>query len=126
MIVKKMKWIIVTFLLNAIARGYHNSCIKKMRAIGEPVGEYVSDFEVLDRYGKANSRIRLTRICTTEEGYLHGIQLGLVDVDTGEGFLLSSLGDMNDYDSVCNSLALTSEIEMLRVSTLRGRGVSGF
>ena len=120
------RWIVITVLLNEIVRGYHNSCIKKMRAVGVPEGEYVSDFELLDRYGKKNMRMQQTKVCIDEDNNLNGVQFNLVDEVNGDTVELSPIGTMESEESVCGTLILTSPIEVLRASYVEDYGVNAF
>ena len=55
-----MKWSVLTLLLGNIVRAYHSSCIIKMKAIGEAEGDYINDFDLLDRYGTKDMRLAQT------------------------------------------------------------------
>ena len=61
-----------------IASAYHASCILKRDAIGEPKGEPVSDFDLLDRYADTDMLLSMVEVCVDRDGELSGVQFTLV------------------------------------------------
>ena len=102
-----MKWFLQTIalflLLSNIVRSYHSSCIIKMKGLGEPVGEEVSDFNLLDRFGRKNMRLKYIKVCTNtdmERLLITGISMVVGSLSNSDNdIVLETLGTL-DNDSV--------------------------
>ena len=61
-----MKLIAISLLISSVTLAFPAPCIKKMLSIGQPEGEYFSDFDLLDRYATKDMRLRETTVCIDE------------------------------------------------------------
>ena len=122
-----MKAIVTVILLSTACLAFPATCIKKMLAIGQPDGDSISDFDLLDRYATKDMRVRETTVCLNRRNDLEGIQFTLKNPSNlNETLELTPLGNM-DYDSLrCGTLLLTSEIEVLRASVKPESGIDAF
>ena len=103
---------------------YHSSCIVKGDAIGEPKGELVSDFDLLDRYADKDMFLSLVESCVNDDFELSGIQFTSTSVNNYT-LPLSQIGSMQEQpENKCKRTNLLGTLDGLRAYADEENGVT--